>query len=617
MTVTQTIRLSMRLLNIRDRRLLVLAVGIQMGSALLDLVGVLLIGLVGALSVAAVQSLPPPSWIQQATSLLGLSGMSTQSLVMALAACAAVVLLLKSVMSSYLTRRVLVFLANRQALVSARLCRELLSRPLTFVQRRSSQHTAYALIGGAGAATSLILGQAVIAATEVAVLVLLGVALLLVSPWIALGAVVFFLSIAWLLQRLMGSWATRIGGIAATADIASLNAIQEALDAYREVTVTNRRSLVIGRIQDLRWQAAKVAADLQLVSMLPKYIFEAALVVGGFVLTAVLFATRDAVEAVGTLALFLAAASRVIPSLLRLQSAMLGLRSAAGAAEPTFELAAELEYPETDPDTVPSSSELRSRISAGHVDFSPHVKLETVSFTYPEATKPALAGVSLNVRPGDSVAIVGRSGAGKSTLADIIIGAVAPDAGMVSIGGLSPAAAVERWPGGVAYVPQAVSLSNTTIRRNVALGLPDEAIDDKLIWEALERAHIADYVRSRPEGLDTTVGERGALLSGGQRQRLGIARALFTRPKLLVLDEATSALDAETEADISRTVSDLNGKVTTIVIAHRLSTVRHAGLVVYLEDGHIRAQGTFESVSSNIPAFARQAQLMGLTRQDD
>lgn len=585
---------------------------IQMSTSLLDLVGVLLIGLVGALAVTTVQSQPAPGLVTQVAEIFGLGGVTDQSLVIVFAAAAAVVLLTKSIFSSYLTRRVLIFLANRQALVSARMSKELLSRPLTFVQKRSSQETAYALIGGAGAATSQILGQLVIAATELALLVVLAGALLILSPVVAFGSIAFFAVVALVLQRAMGGWAARVGAIAARADIASLNTVQEALNTYREITVSNRRSMYVDRIQNLRWQAAKVAADTQFISMFPKYMFEAALVLGGFALAGYLFATQNSVTAVGTLALFLAAGTRVMPSLLRLQGASLTLRGSAGAAGPTFELARELDSPLTAPDTLPDIEKIKQRIREGNPEFTPEIRLEGVSVVYPGASSQALTDVSLRVSAGCSLALVGRSGAGKSTLADVILGVLEPSKGRALLGGVPPSQCTARWAGAIGYVPQDIVLANATIRANVALGLPDAAIDDEMVWEALERAHLDEYLREQREGLNTLVGENGLKLSGGQRQRLGIARALYTRPRLVVLDEATSALDAETESSIAGTIRALEGEVTTVIIAHRLSTVRDVDQLVYLDSGRVISAGSFEEVRAQVPALRRQADLMGL-----
>ena len=609
----EAIRQSLALLNSRDRRLLLVAIAIQMATSLLDLVGVLLLGLVGALAVTTVQSQPPPAIVTGLADFAGLSDVSDQAIVGILAGAAAVVLLTKSIVSSYLNRRVFNFLAHRQALVTARLAAALLSKPLTFIQRRSSQETSFALINGAGAATLTILGQLVVAATEVALLVVLGVAVLLISPLVAVASIAFFGVVAIVLHRTMAGWASRVGEEAARADILSMNAVQEALGAYREVTVSDRRPFYVQRIQELRWRAASVAADSQFIGMFPKYVFEAALVLGGFALAAVLFATEDSVAAVGTLALFLAAGTRVMPSLLRLQGAALILRGAAGVAGPTFALAQDLGQPVDPPPEPGKLDEIRERLRHGHPDFTPAIALRNVTVRYPGASAPAVTEATLELEAGQSLALVGRSGAGKSTLADVILGVLEPDEGEALLGGFTPSVAVGRWPGGVAYVPQEVVVANDTVRANVALGLPRQAVDDDLVWEALERAHLADDVRALDLDLDATVGERGGRLSGGQRQRLGIARALYTRPRLLVLDEATSALDAETEHAIALMIDELEGTVTTLIIAHRLSTIRHVDVVAYLEDGRILAQGSFDEVRREVPALERQASLMGLS----
>jgi ABC-type multidrug transport system fused ATPase/permease subunit len=255
---------------------------------------------------------------------------------------------------------------------------------------------------------------------------------------------------------------------------------------------------------------------------------------------------------------------------------------------------------------------IHKHIANGYPDFDATVVVNEVSLTYSDATEPALIEANLVVKPGESVALVGSTGAGKSTLADVVLGVMEPQLGTVTISGVSPREAINRWPGAIAYVPQAVALVEGTVRENVALGLPRDLIDDELVWDALNRAHLADFLEESREGLDTKIGERGFRLSGGQRQRLGIARALYTRPKLLVLDEATSALDAETEQSIVQTLDELEGQVTTITVAHRLATVRRADQLLYLEGGRVTAHGTFDEVRSQVTDFDRQASLLGL-----
>jgi ABC-type multidrug transport system fused ATPase/permease subunit len=349
------------------------------------------------------------------------------------------------------------------------------------------------------------------------------------------------------------------------------------------------------------------------MAQVSKYIFEVGLIIGGAALAVSQVLTREVVAAVAVIAVFLTAASRTMPSLLRLQQASLGIRHSEGIAAPTFALHTELE---TESDDFEVDLQVRDRVLAGlasdYAGFAPSMSMSNVTLSYPGADRPAVLDATLSVQPGESLALVGPTGAGKSTISDLVLGVVHPQAGRVQVSGLEPGDAVATWPGAMAYVPQDVAVLNGSIRDNVALGLPEESIDDALVWEALERAHLADMLRKEREGLDTTVGEHGVRLSGGQRQRLGLARALYTRPRLMVLDEATSALDAETEKAVSDALQELEGDVTLVIVAHRLATIRHCTQVAYIEEGRIKALGSFEEVRSAQPNFDRQAQLLGL-----
>jgi ABC-type multidrug transport system fused ATPase/permease subunit len=246
----------------------------------------------------------------------------------------------------------------------------------------------------------------------------------------------------------------------------------------------------------------------------------------------------------------------------------------------------------------------------GYPGFVGTLQVTDATLTYPGATEFALDGVSIAVSNGEAMALVGPSGAGKSTLADVILGVIAPDAGVAEISGHPASEVVREWPGALAYVPQDVAILDGTVRENVAMGLPEALINDDRVQEALHRAHLSSFLNECREGLDTLVGEHGVKLSGGQRQRLGIARALYTRPRFLV--EATSALDAQTEFDISETITEMSGEVTRVIIAHRLATIRNCDVVVYLDHGRVVASGTFDEVRNAIPDFDRQAELLGL-----
>ncbi len=617
MTVRQAIRASLGLLTQRDRRLLGLITLVQMSTAFLDLFGILLIGLVTALSLSVLSSVSQPTIVQSALDIVGLNEADPTNVALALAVVGGILLMSKSVLNMLLTRRILRFLANRQAMVSGRLAAGLLARPLLQVQQRSSQETVYTLTGGVSAATLQVLGQATVALSEIFLLVVLAVGMFVISPVVTLFAIVFFLIISFTLQKILAGRATRIGQRTAHLNIQQIATVQEALRTYREAVVSQRRGLYVQRFQDLCWRGAVNVTELQFVGMIPKYVLEIALVCGAGLLAASQLLTQDLSAAVAVIAVFLAAGSRIVPSILRLQGAAITVRSASGQAAPTYELARELDLAELTTASAESfgsidPTTIRSRLEKGHQGFDGSIQISDVNVSYPGTDTPALTEVSLELPAGESLAIVGATGAGKSTLADLILGVLIPDAGVTLIGGLTPAEALAKWPGAVAYVPQDVAMATGTVRENVALGLPAESIDDDWVWDALNRAHLGQFLQDSREGLDTVIGENGIKLSGGQLQRLGIARALYTRPRLLVLDEATSALDAETEQSIAQTLQELEGAVTTVTIAHRLATIRHCDLVVYLEGGRVQAQGSFSEVRALAPQFDRQAQLLGL-----
>jgi ABC-type multidrug transport system fused ATPase/permease subunit len=336
-----------------------------------------------------------------------------------------------------------------------------------------------------------------------------------------------------------------------------------------------------------------------------KYVIEASLVLGAVLISAIQFILQDASHAVATLGVFMAAGSRLAPAILRIQSSAIQARVNSGSAIPTLDLIDLLSDVETHKDKIYSFTSI-------HTGFIPQVEIQNLRFTFPGADQLTLDHVSMSISSGELVAITGPSGAGKTTLIDCVIGALIADSGKVSISGKPPLEAISEWPGALGYVPQDVVILNGTIKENIVFGFNREEVPEELIYEALRKAHLFDHVSDLQDGVNSYVGDKGTSLSGGQRQRLGIARALVSKPRLLILDEATSSLDGKSEADISDSINEFRGEVTTIVIAHRLSTIRTADKVIYMNKGRIEFIGTFEEVRKNVPEFDKQAKLMGL-----
>lgn len=622
--VSWAVRQALRMLPPRRRRLLAIAATIQISLGVLDLLGIALVGLVVAVAVSGIGYTSIPDWAQNALDALGLGGLTISQLSVLIAGAAVLVLVLKSVASAFMTRKIMRFLAGAQASLSEDLARRFLSRPLAEVQRWTTSEAIYALGQGVNSATVALLGSSIIVLAELFLFGIVGITLLVYDPIITIAAVLFFAVVVFFLQRAIGTWAARHAAVIKDTSIETLNAVSEALSTYRETTVLDRRDLYVDRYSRVVQRYARSSASTAFLTEVPKYVLEIALYVGVVALAVGLFLTEDWGTAATTAAIFLTAGSRVVPSLLRMQGAVITVRNAAVMAQPTFYLYDRLYGKESatdSPDETRSSADrrLRERIERMHglvqdryPGFEPTVQVSAATLQFEDAHAPVLNKITFTLEPGQSLALVGATGAGKSTLADVILGVRSLDSGEVTIGGKAPRDAIATWPGGIAYVPQSVAIVDGSVRQNVALGIPSEYINDDLVREALARAHLDDFLDREREGINTRIGERGFKLSGGQRQRLGIARALYSRPKLLILDEATSALDSETEQAIISTMSELEGEVTTITIAHRLATVKSVDHVLYLSAGCIQAQGTFSEVRLQSSDFDRQATILGL-----
>jgi ABC-type multidrug transport system fused ATPase/permease subunit len=295
---------------------------------------------------------------------------------------------------------------------------------------------------------------------------------------------------------------------------------------------------------------------------------------------------------------------RVIPAVVRIQQGISRIKLQTGYAEAAIQL---MKSMDKSPGTTPSVDS----IPVQHVGFSPSIEINKMKFSF-GSLEWALFIDEISVKPGEFIAFVGSSGAGKTTLVDLALGLRKPNEGTILISGLEPGEAIRKWPGAIAYVPQDSAILEGSILDNLALGYSKESIDESSAWEALETSHLDGFIKNLPDGLQTIVGDRGTRLSGGQRQRLGIARAFITKPSLIFLDEATSSLDGEIEAAISETMLEMRGKITVVMIAHRLSTVVSADRIYFLKEGKVAGVGTFQELKEKNTDFARQADIMGL-----
>lgn len=596
---------SLRILSARDRKKIIAVIVIQISFGLLDLLGIALVGILGALAITGVQAKGPGNRVSTALQILQIEDQSLQSQATIVGLLAATLLITKTILSVIFVRKTVFYLSRRSADISANLISKVLSQPLIKVQARSMQQTLYTVTSGVDSIAMGVLNTAVLIISDTSLLIILGIGLFVVDPIVALSTLLVFSGIAYLLYRLMQLRAIQLGEEQRLISIESSEKILEVLNSYREIVVRNRRSFYSRELGKLRFKLADVIAERAFMPNISKYVIEITVVVGSLAIAGLQFAVNDAARAVAVLSVFMAASTRISPAVLRLQQGAINIKSSVGSAGPTLDLIEELE-------DISSGREKVDDLVFVHDGFVGDIELEDVTLTYPTKRVPAVKDVSIQIKQGQVVSLVGPSGAGKTTMIDIILGVLKPDSGRVKIQGDDPLKAIQLWPGAIGYVPQDVMISNGTIRQNVCLGYSVSEVPEERIWQALEVAQLSDFVRNLPDGLDTHVGDRGAKLSGGQRQRLGIARAMFTKPKLLVLDEATSALDGSTEASIAEAVHNLKGGVTIVMIAHRLSTVKESDVIHYLNEGELVMSGSFEELRKSIPEFDKQAKLMGI-----
>ena len=599
---TDLIRSCLHLLDRRDRVLLIASGILQMSLVFLDLLGVLLLGSIVAIATSAVQGRPLPGIINQSIEFLNLQNMTPQALATVFGVVATISLLAKSLLNYYLNLRNSRFLASREAKISARMAQLILTQPITTLQKFGTPEYQHSLTIGVNSATVGILAGTIAIVSEIFLQVVMATTLLVFSPTLLLIFVFYFgamfLLLNWMLGEKANKWSARVTSLS----IAGTRAIADSLGSYREIVVSGKRDHFISIFRKSREEALEFSVKSSMLGQFSKYVFENSVILGGVVFAGYAFFTKTALEAASLLAIFIAAASRIAPSILKIQLGTLLLKGARGATSKFFEILHHLEE-QSEPITSSIKNDLDSSV----------IRFREVSFRYPSSDKNALSEFSSEFKTGEFTAIVGPTGSGKSTLIDLMLGVLRPTHGSISVFGRDP----EQVPGSsirVGYVPQRVYLSEGSLIENICFGESSTQWDEDRVWDVLDTVLLRQWAAELPEGLTTLIGEGGARLSGGQRQRLGIARALYANPNLLVLDEATSALDAISEYEITEAFERLDKVLTKVVIAHRLSTVLKADKIVYLKGGKIQGMGTFNELRELIPDFDRQAELMGISK---
>ena len=574
---------------------------VQALTGLLDLGGIVLIGIIGSLALRGVVS--SSALNPTVSKLLELFQLENQTLtfqVAVLSFSAGACLVGRSISAYIVSSRIFYFLGNEGALLSSTLINKIVSKDLAQIEKVTRQETVFILTSGSNKAALDVAGSLILVLADFASIFLIVITLFVLDPATAAITVFLFGILGFLLFNHLKNKASNLGVTNSKLFVDINNSILKTLDNIRFIRTANLMGERVAEFNNLRYLQSKALAELSVMPYISKYVFEIVLVFGALMISALQFVLHDAIHAITTLTVFLAAGGRLAPAALRLQQSFLLIRANISYTIPVLKL-----YNEADTGTpeIPSSGD--SAMFKGNID------LENVHYCYPESGILALKGINLTITQGGLTAIVGPSGAGKSTLLDVILGLNTPKSGRVTISDIPPLQAFSMWPGKVSYVPQRTNLIDGTIAQNIAYGRKIE--HENQILDAIKIANLEDLISGLSFGIDTPIGELGSRLSAGQQQRIGIARALFSYPELLVMDEATSALDALTERDLTDSLAKLRKKVTVVVVAHRLSTILDADKVVYISNGEIIAEGTMNEVRNKVPEFNTQAEILGIT----
>ena len=587
----------------RKKIYIVMLIQVLLGS--LDLIGVVMLGLLGSRVISGSSSQPIGDRTANFLDFLGLLDKPLKSQVVYLALLAFFVLVLKTFISLYLSKKSIYFLSRRAAIISSSLISKLLSQSILVIQKDSYQKTINTLTYGVTTIAVNIVGSIIYLVADLAMLVILVFGLFIIDPLISLLTFIIFTGMSLLIYKFLNLKIKKLGSEQLDFTVKSNEKISEVLESYRELIVRNRRSYYASEISELRHKLADSLASNTFYQSLSKYILEITIIFGIVIISTIEFATQSPGRAATVISIFLAASTRIGPGVMRIQQTALNLKNSSSMAAPALDLIEDL----IDVKPILGSNDW---FDLNYLDFEANIILHKVNFRYPEKTSNTITNLSLKIPNGTITAIVGPSGAGKTTLVDLLLGVLEPNSGEVLISGIAPQDAISKWPGSISYVPQNTVILNGTIEDNILMGYKKFSESNHFVENAIKMSQLEDLINELPNGKKTQVGEKGTKLSGGQRQRIGIARALLSKPRVLVLDEATSSLDGVTESRINSSIQSLKGSVTVIVVAHRLVTVKNADLVVYISNGQIEAFGSFQDVRNKVSDFDEQAKLMGL-----
>ena len=517
----------------------------------------------------------------------------------------------KSLLNIALTGWAVFFVAKIESRAAERISEIRFNGNLADARKYSLEEMMYAVTQGTSSAFNSLLNNVNSVFSEGVLFVsLIVMGFLFVDSSATLVALLYFGLVAVTIQFVIGPVTLKAQVENYHSSIKLTTSISNLLAVFREVTVSGKKGKYIGDIHSAKITATNSGAKSGFLLTLPRHIIEVALIIGIALFFLAQVSSGDIASSAGKIGVFLAGAFRLTTALLPLQAAFLSIKSAIPSAKIAHDILEGL------PELVERETKiLNPGEQISEMEQPIGAVFEDVTFSYPNSSLPALSNLNFIIEPGSQTALMGPSGAGKSTIADMLCLLLSPTSGRVFQ--ITNSSKLELSIGGrVSYVPQKPGMISGTILENVALGVQAESVHREEVVSALQAAHLGTLIKELPEGIDTSLGKLKDSLSGGQMQRLGLARAIYSKPNLLVMDEATSALDAESESEIQKTLEEMRGRVTVVVIAHRLNTIQHADKVILLEEGKVTDSGTFKDLIARNPSVEKVVDLMRIDESD-
>lgn len=592
-----------QILGLLDRRTqfkLIIFSGARMFIGIVDVVGVLLIGLLLAKSVNNLGTSPTSSNLKLSKYL----GFLDSFTVIQLALIATAAFAVKSLLSSVLTKYMLNNFAVIEVDLASNTFRYLLNNMAWTIKHYSKSDVNY-LLTTAISSTIQMLSAYVVVISEFFFLILIFFSFAVIDLKITLFIIIYFSFIAFMLHGYLGRRFKESGIRSVGGSVGATTVIYDTIQSYREVISLKRESYFLNKFKKHKFDVSRASFDIQFLNTLPRYIVETSLLFGALGIIYFSLRTGDLEQSAQTIGIFLTGSMKIMTSLMPLQTFFAHFKNQIEISKKF------LDFEEITKITAISENKIDSNAKDKATDSPIGINVRNLDFNYGDPNVPVLKDINLSIEPGRTVAIIGPSGSGKSTLADLIIGITKPESGTIEYF-TEANTSLDRDRLTFGYVPQSPGKIYGTIKENIAFGVNSEEINLDSLKYAIEISHMSEVVDSLEHGFETHTGEQSDDLSGGQMQRIGLARALYVRPNLLVLDEATSALDVETEAAVSQSLESLHGNCTVVVIAHRLSTVKNADTVFVMNDGEIVAQGKFDELAQSNEMVARYVQLSNL-----